>query len=148
MEAERRGDLGQDIRGLDLDDFGTDQRIQGLVEDGDEITYVLRPNAQQAAQQGPATVVVIERQPGETPVDGQGSAVGGQTREGQHNGQQWEPTACRFKACNAHTARPGESSLDGEANGRADRVRDMESGGRAAERKGRHRQRWHWKSEC
>lgn len=133
VEAERRGDLGRDVMGLDLDDFGTDQRIQGLIEDGDEITYVLRPDTQQAAQQAPATIVVIQRQSGETLDAAPGSTVEKGPMQGQHDGQP-QPSVCRFEVGDPQTAPCGESKTNGEANGSADRVRDVELGDRAAER--------------
>lgn len=33
MEAERRGDLGQEVRGLDMDDFGAGPNLDTLVRD-------------------------------------------------------------------------------------------------------------------
>ena len=126
VEAERRGDLGGDLRGLDLDDFGTDQRIQGLVEDGDEITYVLRPSAQQA---DPATVVIIERKPGET-LDGPGSTVG---RELEHDSQLQPTRVCRFEVDDSQTARHGETSTNGKAHESAGERSDVELGGQSDE---------------
>ena len=125
VEAERRGDLGRDVRGLDLDDFGTEQRMQGLVEDGDEITYVLRPSTQQA---DPATVVIIERKPGET-LDGPGSTVG---RELEHDSQLQPTRVCRFEVHDSQTARHGEASTNGEAHESAGEKSDVELGHRSA----------------